>query len=125
MDIYREKLLDHYQHPRNMHELSGADAELELENVSCGDRIKVYLKLDKDTISDVAFTGEGCAIAVASASLLSEYIKGMKFEQFAKINLKKLMQLLGVELTPTRTRCAYLCLEAMKKALKLPVDPLD
>jgi len=117
MDIYREKLLDHYQHPRNFGRLDHADAEEALENVSCGDRIKLYLKLNGDKLESISFEGEGCAIAIASASILSEFVTGKDKKMLRNYQLDDLIKLLGVEFSPSRLKCASLSLETLKKAL--------
>ncbi len=117
MDIYREKLLDHYQNPRNEGKIEDADAIMELENVSCGDKVRVYLKFDGEKLVKAGFEGEGCAIAIASTSILLEEILNKSKQQITKINLDRLLQLLGVQLTPSRMKCASLSLETVQKAL--------
>jgi len=117
MNIYGEKLLDHYKNPRNFGELDSADRMNELENISCGDSIKVYVKLAKDTIDDIKFTGEGCAVAVGTASMLMEYAKGKTIEEMKKFSLDDLVDLIGIDLTMSRLKCANLSLETLHNAL--------
>jgi nitrogen fixation protein NifU and related proteins len=117
MDIYREKLLDHYNNPRNYGKLIDANAIISLENMSCGDKIEMQLRIENDKIDQAMFEGEGCAIAIAAASILSEYIIGMTQQEIAEIDLEKLMEIMGVKLTITRLKCANLSLEAVKKAI--------
>lgn len=118
MNIYREELIDHYQNPRNYGQLIDADVIMELENVSCGDKVKLYLKLDQEKVEDISFEGEGCAIAIATTSLLTEYVKGKTLTKLRKFELEDLLKLIKVELTVSRLKCANLSLETLKKAIK-------
>lgn len=120
MDIYREIILDHYKHPRNFGHLSKPDAKVEEGNVTCGDRIVIELKVKSQkskVIDDIRFSGEGCAISQASASMLTEKVKGMKFSDVMKIETGDIIEMLGTELTPSRTKCATLPLEVIHKAI--------
>jgi len=117
MNIYGEKLLDHYSNPRNYGELEKADSTKKLENISCGDSIKVSVKLANGIIDDIKFTGEGCAVAVGTASMLMEYAKGKSVEEMKKYSLDDLLDLIGIELTISRLKCANLSLESLHKAL--------
>ncbi len=118
MDIYRQELIDHYQNPRNYGELVDSDVIMELENISCGDKIKLFIKTDSGIIKAINFEGEGCAIAIASASILTEYAKGKVIEDLKVLSLEEFLKLLKVELTISRIKCAGLSLETLKKALK-------
>ena len=115
MDIYREKLLDHYNNPRNFGTLVDADAKMKLENVSCGDTINMEIKVKDGKLADIKYTAEGCAVSIASASILSEFVKGKSLAEIQKIDLEQLQQLLGVQLSLSRIRCAGLSLETLKK----------
>jgi len=117
MNIYGEKLLDHYSNPRNYGELEKADSTKELENISCGDSIKVSVKLVNGIIDDIKFTGEGCAVAIGTASMLMEYAKGKSIKEMKKYSLDDLLDLIGIELTISRLKCANLSLESLHKAL--------
>lgn len=117
MDIYREKLLENYNNPQNYGKEIAANAIMELENVSCGDVIKVKLLIEDKKVKDVSFEGEGCAIAIASTSILTQHIKGKSIEEIKKIDLDELMKLMGVQLTMSRLKCANLGLEAVKGAI--------
>lgn len=123
--MYREKLLDHYHNPRNYGRIEDADAIMTLENLNCGDTISVSLKLDNGRVTAAKFEGEGCAIAVAAASMLTEEIVGKSKTEIAKINLEKLMEIMGVSLTPSRYKCAALSLESVKQALSIPFDQIS
>lgn len=121
MDLYREQILDHYKHPRNFGHLEGAHVVSEEINVSCGDRIVIEMRLGKgergDIVEDVRFSGEGCAIDQASASMLTEAVKGMMADDVLKLDRAYVEKLLGTTLTPSRVKCALLPLEAMQKAV--------
>lgn len=116
MDIYREVILDHYKHPRNFGHLVAPDAKVEEGNVTCGDRIVIEIK-GKKNINDIKFSGEGCAISMASASMLTEKVKGMKTADVMKLGTDDIIAMLGTQLTPSRTKCAVLPLEVLTKAI--------
>lgn len=117
MNIYRQQLLDHYNNPRNFGAMDDADKTVELENQNCGDRIKIYAKLTDGKIAKLSFDGEGCAIAIASASILTEHFIGKDLDELQAFDLSALQRLLQVELTVSRLKCANLGLEALKKAV--------
>ena len=136
-ELYQEIILDHSRHPRHFGPLEDANRVAEGFNPLCGDRVKVYLKVDdKGLISDVAFEGRGCAISVASASLMSdmlsgrtieeaerlmggflELVKGEKAEGLAGDDRETLEVMAGVSAFPMRVKCATLAWHAMKSAL--------
>ena len=118
MDIYREKLLDHYNNPRNYGKLVDADAIIKLENISCGDSIELYLKVENGKAVAINFEGEGCAVAIASASMLTEFAVGKTIEEIKQIDFDELQKILGIQLTLSRIKCANLSLETLQKALK-------
>lgn len=121
MDLYRDLILDHYKNPRNFGHLKSPDVVVEDHNVSCGDRIVIELliayHLSLITIRDIRFSGEGCAISQASASLLTEMIKNMPVVKIKKLALGDIEKMLGTKLTPSRVKCALLPLEVLHKAL--------
>ena len=117
MDIYREVILDHYKSPRNFGHLSKPDAKVEEGNVTCGDKIIIEIKVRNDKVEDIRFSGEGCAISQASASMLTEKVKGMELSKIRKLDAKYVLSMLGTTLTPTRTKCALLSLEVLQKAI--------
>jgi nitrogen fixation NifU-like protein len=121
MDIYREAILDHYKNPRNFGHLDTPDAKVEEGNVTCGDRlvmeIHVTKKNSKSEIADIRFSGEGCAISQAAASMLTEKVKGMNVADVMKLKGQDILVLLGTTLTPSRMRCATLSLEVLHKAV--------
>lgn len=115
MNIYREKVLDHFKNPRNFGEIKDSTRSRHGENPSCGDSITIDVLIKGDTIKDIKFSGEGCAIAISSTSMLSERIKGMKLTRIADITLKDVEKMLGISLNPARKNCAQLPLTIIKK----------
>ena len=133
-DLYREVILDHNRRPRNFGELADADRVIEGVNPLCGDKMTLYLKLADGKVQDVKFKGSGCAISVASSSLMTERVKGATVEAslalFDKVHdlltgagdaspeeLDALAALAGVREYPTRVKCASLGWHALKAAL--------
>ena len=110
-------MIDHYQNPRNYGEIVDADAIIELENSSCGDKIKLFVKVIDDKIVDLSFTGEGCAVAIASASKLTEFAKGKDIKEIQKLTTDDLLKIIKVELTISRIKCANLSLQTLKKSI--------
>lgn len=134
-DLYRDIIVDHNRSPRNFGQLEAADRKSEGFNPLCGDQLTVYLKLDGERIAEAKFEGQGCAISVASASLMTEQLKGMSQadarELFAEVHtmltdeeemadttgLGKLAALAGVRAYPSRVKCASLCWHTLIAAL--------
>ena len=116
-DFYKEYILDHYRNPRNFGRLDRPDAAAEDLNPLCGDRIRFELKVDDEgRVTDVRFSGRGCAISQASASMLSESIVGQKLEDIARMPKEKVLENVGIGISPTRMKCATLGLRVAKSA---------
>lgn len=113
-DLYREIILDHYQHPHNHGTLPDADVSYEDSNPLCGDRIRMDLKIRDGIVEDVKFSGKGCAISQASASMLTDEIKGKSLEDIRHIDKQVILDMLGIPLGPTRIKCALLPLKVVK-----------
>ncbi len=133
-ELYRDVILDHNKHPRNFGRLDPADAQADGHNPLCGDRLSVFVKMDGDRIADLKFEGKGCAISTASASMMTEAVKGKDkaaigalFEKVhslltqqnaeAGTELGKLAALQGVREFPARVKCASLCWHTLNAAL--------
>jgi nitrogen fixation protein NifU and related proteins len=132
-DLYQETILDHSKRPRNHHPLADADRKAEGYNPLCGDKLKLYLKMDGDIVKDASFEGAGCAISTASASLMTESLKGKTRQEALKLvekfhdllttdtpasrDLGKLVVFCGVREYPARVKCATLAWHTLKSAL--------
>jgi nitrogen fixation NifU-like protein len=118
-DMYQEIILQHYKSPRNFGPLAGAELVGEESNPLCGDHIRFQLKLDPghQTVSDVRFDGDGCAISVASASMLTEKVKGQPMESVARLTRDDVLTMLGIPLSPVRIKCALTGFTALGRAL--------
>ena len=141
-DLYQEVIVDHNRNPRNFGKLDNADKKLEGFNPLCGDRLTLYLKINDDQIDDITFDGAGCAISVASASLMTDAMKGKSIEEAESIfnefhelvtnedeidfdKMGKLAVLAGVRNYPTRVKCATLCWHTLNSALHGDETPVS
>jgi nitrogen fixation NifU-like protein len=117
-DFYREIIIDHYKNPAHRGQLELKDYSFEDENPLCGDFIHVDLTLDENQkVKDAVFSGHGCAISQASADLLLDAIRGKTLEEVKKLNKQDVLDLLGIELSPVRLKCALLPLKVVKAAV--------
>jgi nitrogen fixation NifU-like protein len=117
-DMYREYILEHYRHPHNFGTIEDATFEAEGVNPLCGDEIKVQVLVgDDETIQKVRFSGQGCAISQASMSILSDEITGKRVEDVAAMTKEDILELVGIELSPVRLKCALLGLVVTKMGL--------
>ena len=141
-DLYRDVIVDHNRHPRNFGKLEPADAHADGFNPLCGDKLSIYVNLDGDRIRDAKFEGSGCAISVASASLLTEAVKGKSRAEVQKLfdevhtvltqhdanvdaaRLGKRAALSGVREFPARVKCASLCWHTLNAALQRASAPV-
>ncbi len=115
MDIYREQIIDLYEHPLNHGSIEEADFSYEEDNPLCGDVIRIDVKLDEQgRVADIAWSGEGCAISQASASLLTDEIKGKTLAEVKAFDKEELLALIGVPLSMARVKCALLSLKVLK-----------
>jgi nitrogen fixation protein NifU and related proteins len=122
--FYREQIIDLYEHPLNYGELDPHDFSYEEDNPLCGDVVRIDVLLDDDgRVADVKWRGDGCAISQASASLLTEEIKGMTLEEVKAFPKEKLLELIGVPLSMARVKCALLALKVLKAGAYGIPDP--
>ena len=113
-DFYRQNILDHYQNPRNFGTLDRPDISAEDSNPLCGDKIRIDLRVKNGTIEDVRFSGVGCSISRAAASMLTEEVKGKTLEEVKASGRDEVLEMLGIELGPVRLKCALLALKTLK-----------
>lgn len=117
MNLYRQKILDHYKNPRNFGEIKDKSKSTYGENPSCGDSVKIDAVIKGGKIEDIKFSGEGCAIAIASASMLTEKVKGMEITEITDFDFDYIQNMLEIEVNPSRKRCAMLALTVLKKLI--------
>jgi nitrogen fixation NifU-like protein len=126
-DMYQEIILQHYRAPKNFGELPNADATGEESNPNCGDHITIQLKFDasKQMVEEIRFHGDGCAISIASASMLTQKVKGQTVAEVRKIQRDDVLKLVAIPLSPVRVKCALTGFAAMGRALNGSAAPTD
>lgn len=116
--MYEEQILDHYHAPRNTGDIENPSGKVMLSNPLCGDEITLYVRTEGDVVRDIKYKATGCAISIASASMISEELLGKTKQEILGFDRDKLLALLGITLTPMRLKCALLPLEALQKAVQ-------
>ena len=116
-DLYRDYILEHYRRPHNFGVLDNPTASYEGSNPLCGDRITLQIGVRDGVVDRVGFTGRGCAISQASASLLTDDVRGKPVAEVAAYRADELLDLLGIEISPARLKCAMLSLETLQRAV--------
>lgn len=114
MNIYEEDILDHYENPSNYGTLENPDISYEEDNPLCGDKIRVDLQVEDGIIKDVRFSGHGCTISQAAASMLTEEIKGRSLQEIKQLSKDDILKMLGIPLGPVRLKCGLLALKVLK-----------
>ena len=116
-DMYQENILDHAKHPRNFGTLEHPTHSREEHNPLCGDRLRLDLLVRDGVIADVRFTGRGCAISQAAASMLTEELVGKTVDEAKQVSKEEVLELLGIPIGPMRLKCALLSLKALKAGI--------
>jgi len=116
-DLYRDYILEHYRKPHNFGVIEEPSATYEGANPLCGDRITMQLGVKDGVVEEIGFTGRGCAISQASASLLTDEVKGKPVEAVAGIEATDVLDLLGIDISPARLKCAMLSFESLQHLL--------
>jgi nitrogen fixation NifU-like protein len=116
--LYSDTLLDHFRHPRNYGDLTAPDISYEKLNPLCGDRIRIQVRLNDSIVEEAGFKGDGCAISLAAASLLTEMIRGIRIDELSSFSDDRLIAALESDIKPARIACALLPLEALRAGLK-------
>ena len=116
--MYRENILDHYKNPHNKGNIENAEIKFTENNPLCGDVITVNLKLNDHKVEEVKFSGVGCAISQAATSMLTDEVIGKSLEEVKNIKREDVVNLLGIDVGPVRTKCAVLGLVAIKEGIK-------
>ena len=116
-NLYREHILDHYANPRNQGTLDDADISCEWDNPVCGDVVRIDLRLENGRVSEARFSGQGCVISMASASMLTEEILNKTVEELKALQDEDIFSMLGITLGPVRAKCGLLPLQVLQKGL--------
>ena len=115
--MYHENILDHYKHPHNFGEIKNPSVRHHEHNPLCGDTLDLFLAIDNGKVADVKFSGQGCAISQASASMLTDSIKGKAIGEIEALSKETILEMLGITLSPVRLNCALLSLDTLKNSL--------
>ncbi len=118
-NFYNKIILNNYKNPRNFGTLKQPSASSKLNNSACGDIVRIDLKVKANNIQEIKFTAQGCAISIAAASLLTEHVLGKKTDYVEAMKEKDILNLLPIQLSPTRVKCALLSLEVLQKTIGL------
>lgn len=116
--MYQEHILELYRYPLNFGSLENPSHEHTEYNPLCGDKVTIQLMINDGKIDNVKFTGEGCAISIAAASLVTESVKGKTVEEVRALGVKEILELLEIPIGPVRLKCALLSLETVHKAVR-------
>jgi len=118
MDLYREEFMEIYKNPMNQGKMENPTIVEHGVNEACGDEMDLFLKIEKGKVIDAKFTAQSCSVGVVSSAILTDEIKGKTIEEVKKLSKKDLLELIGVNLTTSRIKCATLPLETLEKTIK-------
>ncbi len=118
-EIYQQHVLDHYSNPRNRREIENAELQYRDSNPLCGDEVAMYAKLKDGLMEDLSFIGRGCAISQASASMITEALKGASLSQAAEMGKDEVIKMLMIQISPTRLKCALLPLKTLQAGIRV------
>jgi nitrogen fixation NifU-like protein len=118
MDLYREEFMEIYKNPMNQGKMDNPTIVEHGVNEACGDEMDLFLKIEKGKVTDAKFTAQSCSVGIVSSAILTDEIKGKTIEEVKKISKKDLLELIGVNLTTSRIKCATLPLETLEKTIK-------
>ncbi len=116
-NLYAEEIISHYEHPHNKGKIENASASFHAYNPLCGDELTIYVKINGHKIEDIKFEGNGCAVCIASASKLTDDVKGKDIGEVEKMDAKDTIRILGIDPGPARIKCATLSLKTLLFAL--------
>ena len=116
MNLYAEDIVMHYEHPHNKGKMKDASISMHNENSLCGDDVTIHLKIENGKILDIKFEGVGCAVSMATASMLTDFAKGKTLEKIDHMGVRSIFDLIGFDPGPARLKCATLSLRALKEA---------
>lgn len=116
--LYREEILEHYNNPLNFGKIKNFDKYSKQLNPLCGDEVEMFVKFSKSKVLDISFLAKGCAISIASCSILSDFVKGKTKKELTNFSEKDMLGLLGIEVSETRKKCALLALFVLRDCLK-------
>lgn len=117
-DLYREEILEHYKEPLNFGKLKKYDVHAKQLNPFCGDEIELFLAIEKGVVLDIGFVGTGCAISIASTSILTDHVKSKKINELTKFSDEAMLELLAIDISETRKKCALLGFAVLKDCLE-------
>jgi len=118
MDLYREEFMEIYKNPMNQGKMENPTIVEHGVNEACGDEMDLFLKIEKGKVIDAKFTAQSCSVGVVSSAILTDEIKGKTIEEVKKLSKKDLLELIGVNLTTSRIKCATLPLETLEKTIQ-------
>ena len=119
LDMYAESMIYAYEHPQHKRRMDNADVSFSEENISCGDKLTIYIKLDGRIMREVSFDGLGCVISMGTAEILSDEMQGKPIDEALAFGKNELLKLINIDPGPVRMHCATLSLRALRKALFL------